>query len=206
MPEHLDVFWVGPDGAIGSTYWDAAPGNGWGDHQPFPITPPAAAQQGAAVAAVARTPEHLDVFWTGPDGAIGSTYWDAAPGNGWGDHHPFPITPPGAAAQGSGVAALARDLDHLDVFWIGPDGAVGSTYWDAAPGNGWGQHSPFPITPPHAARTASPVAAVARTPDHLDVFWIGPDGAIGSTYWDAAPGNGWGQHSPFPITPPGAAH
>jgi hypothetical protein len=39
----MDVFWVGPDGAIGSTWWDGAPGASWGDHQPFPITPPEAA-------------------------------------------------------------------------------------------------------------------------------------------------------------------
>ena len=204
-PNHLDIFWVGPDGAIGSTFWDAAAGFGWGDHQPFPITPPGAARPGSWVASVARTPNHLDVFWVGPDGAIGSTFWDAAAGFGWGDHHPFPITPPGAAQPGSGLAAVSRTPNHLDIFWVGPDGAIGSTFWDAAAGFGWGDHQPFPITPPGAARPGSWVASVARTPNHLDVFWVGPDGGIGSTFWDAAAGFGWGDHRPFPITPPGAA-
>ena len=102
------------------------------------------------------------------------------------------------------IGPLARTANHLDVFWIGPDGAIGTQWWDAAPGANWGDHQPFPITPPGAAQAGSPVAAVARTPNHLDVFWIGPDGAIGTQWWDAAPGANWGDHQPFPITPPGA--
>ena len=203
-PDHLDVFWVGPDGAIGTTCWNAAAGQGWGDHKPFPITPPRAARPGSPVAVVARDPDHLDVFWIGPDGAIGSTYWNPSPGGWWGDHAPYPITPP-QAAQSAGLAGLSRRPDHLDVFWVGPDGAIGTTCWNAAPGQGWRDHEPFPITPPGAARQGSPVAVVARDPDHLDVFWIGPDGAIGSTHWNPAPGGWWGDHAPYPITPPNAA-
>jgi hypothetical protein len=46
--------------------------------------------------------------------------------------------------------------------------------------------------------------AVARTPNHLDVFWIGRDGSVWSTWWDAAANNGrWNQ--PFPIAPAGNA-
>jgi hypothetical protein len=202
---HLDVFWVGPDGAIGTQWWDVTPGMSWGDHGPFPITPPGAAQPGSAVVAVARTPNHLDVFWVGPDGAIASHWWDAAPGAGWADHGPFPITPPGAAQPGSRLAVVARTPNHLDVFWEGPDGAIGTQWWDGAPGMGWGDHRPFPISPPGAAQPGSPIAAVARTPNHIDVFWVGPDGAIGSQWWDGAPGASWGDHAPFPITPPGAS-
>ena len=204
-PAHLDVFWVGADGAIGSQWWDGAPGAGWGDHQPFAITPPGAAQPGSGLSAVARTPAHLDVFWVGADGAIGSQWWDGAAGAGWGDHQPFAITPPGAAQPGSGLSAVARTPAHLDVFWVGADGAIGSQWWDGAAGAGWGDHQPFAITPPGAAQPGSGLSAVARTPAHLDVFWVGADGAIGSQWWDGAPGAGWGDHQPFPITPPGAA-
>jgi Trypsin len=45
---------------------------------------------------------------------------------------------------------------------------------------------------------------VSRTPDHLDVFWVGPDGGVGTNWWDANVNNGqWNQ--PFPIAPPKAA-
>lgn len=203
-PNHMDVFWIGPDGGIGSQWWDATPGWGWGDHTAFGIAPPGSARQGSPITAVARTPDHLDVFWVGRDGAIASQWWDAAAGAGWGDHQPFRITPPGAAAPDSGLAAVTRTPDHLDVFWVGSDGAVGSQWWHAAQGANWGDHTPFPITPAGAADPRSPLTAVGRTPDHLDVFWVGPDGAIASQWWDVAAGAGWGDHQPFPITGPGA--
>jgi len=205
-PDHLDVFWIGQDGAVGSTWWDAAPGQNWGDHKPFAIAPPGAAQAGSGLAAVARSPMHMDIFWIGPDGAVGSTWWDAAPKSSWGDHSPFPITKPGAARAQSPITALGRTPSHLDVFWIGPDGSIGSTWWAAAPKASWTDHGAFVVTPPNAAVAGSDLTAVARSDHHMDVFWIGPDGAIGSTWYDSAPGLSWGDHSPFPVTPPNAAH
>jgi len=204
-PNHMDVFWVGPDGAIASTWWDAAPGCNWGDHQPFPITKPGAARAGSPVAAVSRNPNHMDVFWVGPDGAIASTWWDATPGSSWGDHQPFPITAPGAAGDGSGLSSVSRKPDQVDVFWVGMDTAIGSTWWNAAAGQSWGDHQPFAAAPPGAAAPGSAVASAGRTLNHMDVFWVRPDGAIGSTWWDAAPGCNWGDHQPFPISAPGAA-
>ncbi|HEX6526031.1 MAG TPA: hypothetical protein VF070_39365 [Streptosporangiaceae bacterium] len=211
-PNHLDVFWVGADGAIGTQWWDAAAGQGWGDHAPFAITPPGAAHPGSPVSVVARYPNHLDVFWIGADGAIGTQWWDAAAGQSWADHTPFAITPPGASLvprpvrETSDGGALARYRNHLDVFWAGADGAIGTQWWDAAAGQGWGDHTAFAITPPGSAQPGSAVSAVARYPNHLDVFWVGADGAIGTQWWDAAAGQGWGDHAPFAITPPGAAH
>jgi Domain of unknown function (DUF4185) len=69
----------------------------------------------------------------------------------------------------------------LDVFWIGPDGGVGTTWANPRVDSGnW--HSPFPIAPPGAARVDSPIAAVTRLDGALDVFWIGPDGGVGTTW------------------------
>ena len=42
---------------------------------------------------------------------------------------------------------------------------------------------PFPIAPGGFAHRGA-VTSVARTPDHLDVFWVGADGNISSTFWD----------------------
>ena len=49
---------------------------------------------------------------------------------------------------------------------------------------------PFPLVDPRIAVSSG--CAVARTPDHLDVFWVGPDGAIATQWWDGAPGANWG--------------
>ncbi|PRY40496.1 hypothetical protein [Umezawaea tangerina] len=187
----LDMFWIGPDGAVAST-WANPDGTPW--HTPFPITAPHAARPGSPVAVVERGGGQLDVFWIGPDGAIGST-WADPDGKPW--RPPFPITPPGAARSNSPLAAVHRGGGQLDVFWIGPDGAIGST-WADPDGKPW--RPPFPITPPGAARSNSPLAAVHRGGGQLDVFWIGPDGAIGSTW--ANPGSGW--QPPFPVTPSAA--
>jgi len=55
------------------------------------------------------------------------------------------------------ISAFARQPDHLDVFWIGPDGGIGSTWWRS--GQTWA--TPFPIAPARAAdapRCATPPA------------------------------------------------
>src|SRR5207253_8603717 len=71
---------------------------------------------------------------------------------------PFPIAPPGVAGAGSPIAAVARG-GQINVFWIGSDGGVGSTF---ANPNGSPWHAPFAIAPPGAARPGSPIAAVVR--------------------------------------------
>ena len=148
------------------------------------------------------TSNRLDVFWIGPDGGIGSTAWEGGVNNnGWANT--FPVASPGVARADSPITAVARTPNRLDVFWIGPDGGIGSTAWEGGVNNnGWA--TAFPITKPGAARPGSPIAAVARTPNRLDVFWIGPDGAIGSTAWEGGVNNnGWA--TAFPITNPGVA-
>jgi hypothetical protein len=206
LPNHLDIFWVGPEGAVWTMWWDgAAPDGNWSGHQPFPVTAPGMAHIGSPVVAVARIPQHIDVFWIGPDGAIMTQWWDANPHMGWGDHPPFALTAPAAANPAAGLAAVARTPLHLDLFWIAPDGTVMTHFWDAGPPMRWAENA-FPISKPHAARAGSPVTAVARAPLHLDVFWVTPDGAIGTNWWDAGPHMGWADHTTFAITAPGAIH
>ena len=190
-PNHLDLFWVGLDGSVGSNWWDAGANNGrW--NAAFEIAPAGSAAGG--VTAVARTPNHLDLFWVGPDGSVGSNWWDAGANNGaW--NAAFEIAP-AKSAQG-GVTVVARTPDHLDLFWVGPDGSVGSNWWDAHANNGaW--NAAFEIAPAKSAQGG--VTVVARTPDHLDVFWVGPDGSVGSNWWDAHANNGaW--NAAFEIAP-----
>src|SRR5439155_1154703 len=56
--------------------------------------------------------------------------------------------------------------------------------------------------PPTVSPRSSSAFAVSRAPDRMDVFWVGPDGAIGSQWWHGVPGENWDDHQPFPITPP----
>ena len=205
LPGHLDVFWVGQDSQIWSQWWDQAAGQSWGNHNPFPIASrfPVPARADSPIAAVARLPGQLDVFWIGQDGQIWSQWWDQAAGQSWGNHNPFPIASsfPVPAGADSPIAAVARLPGHLDVFWVGQDSQIWSQWWDQAAGQSWGNHNPFPIASsfPVPARADSPIAAVARLPGHLDVFWVGQDSQIWSQWWDQAAGQSWGNHNPFPI-------
>ena len=110
-----------------------------------------------------------------------------------------PCSPVVLPRQPSGHA-LARNPGRLDAVWAGLDGGIGAGWSDAAV-NGGAWVRPVPLTPPGNAAPRSRVAVVARTPTHMDVFWVGPDGGIGSAAWDAD--GGW--TAPYPVAPPGAA-
>jgi len=54
-----------------------------------------------------------------------------------------------------------RPAAAIDVFWVGPDGAIGTTWENPQIGNGtW--HPSFPISPTGAARADSSLAVVTR--------------------------------------------
>lgn len=199
--QHLDVFFVGEDRAIGSVAWEAGVNdNAWSDG--FPITKPGAARPDSPLAALARTPLRLDVFFVGEDGAIGSVVWEAGVnGNAWSDG--FPVTSPRAARIGSALAVTSRVPPRCDVFFVGSDDAIASVAWElGVDGDAWSRG--FPVTKPGAARSDSPLAVLARTPHRLDVFFAGNDGAIGSVAWEAGVNdNAWSDG--FPVTKPGAA-
>jgi hypothetical protein len=210
-PDHLDVFWAADDGAIWTNWWNAqANGGRW--NTPFPITNRQVVPPGAAVAAVARTPDHLDIFWADNDGAIGTNWWDAHdPNGGWNKHPAFRISDPNVVPPGAGVAAVARHPDHLDVFWADNGGAIGTNWWDGNDPNGsWNKHPAFRISDPNVVPPGARVAAVARRPEQLDVFWADNGGAIWTNWWDGNdPNGGWNKHPAFRITqlnvvPPGA--
>jgi len=92
------------------------------------------------------------------------------------------------------------------VFWVHPDGSINSTWWDAnVAGGAWDPTRVFAATAPGKA-AGGPVAVAARRPDHLDVFWVHPDGSINSTWWDAnVAGGAWDPTRVFAATNPGAA-
>jgi len=73
FPQHLDLFMTGEDGTVWSAWWEAAPG--W--QKWFPILPLVAkANPGATVTPLWSNEQHLDLFMTGTDGTVWSTWWD----------------------------------------------------------------------------------------------------------------------------------
>jgi hypothetical protein len=173
---HLDLFVVGTDNRIWSTWWDQSFGwAGW-----FQIGS-LVARPGSTVNVVSRYSDHLDLFTTASDGRTMSTWWDAR--TGWAADW-FHVSG-GIAAPGATVTAIARYPFHLDLFTVGTDNRVYSCWWDERTGwAGW-----FAL-PGITCRPDATVTVVARFPDQLDLFTTASDGKIMSTWWNAR--TGWG--------------
>ena len=96
------------------------------------------------------------------------------------------------------LAAVSRAEGNLDLFVIGFDNHVWTTFWSQATGwnNDW-----FPL-PGQAVfdRDKQQLAAVSRAEGNLDLFVIGFDNHVWTTFWSQATGwnNDW-----FPL--PGQA-
>ncbi|MFD6389084.1 M12 family metallopeptidase [Nocardia sp. NPDC060259] len=174
----LDLFITGNDGRVYTSWWQA--GSDWsgiGDRWRniggvFPA--------GAPVTVVARTSSILDLFITGNDGCVYTSWWQA--GSDWsgiGDRwrNIGGVFPPGAP-----VAAVARTSTNLDLFITGNDGRVYTSWWQAGSdwsgiGNRWRNiGGVFPV--------GGPVAAVARSAGELDAFTTGNDGRVYTSWWE----------------------
>jgi hypothetical protein len=183
-PQHLDVFCVGADLGIYSSWWDiSTAAGGWADW--FRVAGGVAAP-GTTITVVARSPSHLDLFAVGSDHGVYSIWWDASTGWAGSWFRVSDLT----VAPNTSVAAIARNPSHLDLFAVGSDMRISSIWWDAS--GGWAG-SWFNVSGGVAAPGTS-VTAVTRNPDHIDLFAVGSDHGIYSTWWDASSGwAGWFQ-------------
>ena len=132
------------------------------------------------ITAIARNPNHLDLFVTGTDGRIYSTWWDVA--SGWANW--FNV---------SGGRGRARLADHCDRAQSQPPGPVRHRHRRAHLLDLVGRRERMGQLVQRLRRRGR--AGVARStrsraiPNHLDLFVTGTDGRIYSTWWDAA--SGW---------------
>jgi hypothetical protein len=130
-----------------------------------------------------RTDDARHIDWTdvivliGVDdgGDVGeyAVYFDVR-GPGWGE--PYSMAPPGSALTGP-LAAASQHREHMDLFWVAPDGAVMAKSWAGA---GWSE--PYLLVPADVAHARGVVAA-SRFDQHMDVFWSNADGGIGAKSW-----------------------
>jgi hypothetical protein len=124
-PDHLDLFITGNDGRVYTSWWHH--GQEWsGIHDNwrsiggfFP--------RGAPVSSVARNPDHLDLFITGNDGRVYTSWWHH--GQDWSGLHDNWRSIGGFFPPGAPVSCLARNPDHLDLFIVGNDGGAYSSWW-----------------------------------------------------------------------------
>jgi hypothetical protein len=153
------------------------------------------------IQAVAGRKDGLDVVATNSQGIVHFASWqqDMHRGRwrGW-----WPLLD-GASVTGAPVAAVARDVNKLDVFVAGKDGKTYTAAWDRkiADGQwrGWWNILTGAIPP------GGTVTAVSRHPNKLDIFLVSTDGGVYTAAWDqnVADGNwrGWWRIGTLTATP-----
>jgi len=175
--QNIDAFISGFDGRVYTSTWQL--GSDWSGINDRWTPIGGFFPAGAPVSAAARTPAILDVFITGNDGRVYTSWkvqgqnWSGS-GNNW--KSLGGIFPPGAP-----VTALARKPWVLDLFITGNDGRVYTSWWTEGAewsgiNNNWKSLGGF--FPPGA-----PVTAIARTPDIIDLFITGNDGRVYTSWW-----------------------
>ena len=135
--------------------------------------------QHAPVASVARTPNNLDLFITGGDGRVYTSWWFN--GVDWSGVNDSWRSLGGFFPPAAPVEALARTPENLDLFITGGDGRVYTSWWfNGADWSGvndnWRSIGGF-------FPAGAPVTAVARTPGNLDLFIVGGDGRVYTSWW-----------------------
>jgi hypothetical protein len=194
-PSNLDVFYINTDGNLYDEYW-TAPG-GW-SQSAYDVTKAVcfgsngsavwdggpcvgSGVLGGGVAAVALSPWNLNVFYVGNDGGIWNPNWE---GSTWNTYEIFGPSSPfqqnaGVATPGSAIAAVARTASNVDVYYIGTDGGLWTSSWQA--GGTWGSWE-IPGTA-GLARAGTPISAVSRQPGAVDVVFEGGASTGNSIEW-----------------------
>jgi hypothetical protein len=209
-PGQLDTFFVHSDGKVWTSYWSSGMTGPW---PTWPIAGATGVPSDAPLAAVARTPYNLDVFFVGNDGAVhDAAWWDGAQ---WGT-----FTLPGTAGlarAGEQVAAVSSSPGAIDVIFAGTNGNL---YWS----RGWsgntltgtiqsGWNNPVAVVADNSVPAGAAVTAVARWADVLDAFYVGKDGALHTAYCSGTLGapctpTGWRRYTtplgPGCLAQPGA--
>jgi hypothetical protein len=122
----------------------------------------------------------MDLFVIGFDNRVWTTFWN--PQAGW-NHDWFPL--PGQAVfdrERQHIAALSHAPGTMDLFVIGFDNRVWTTFWN--PQAGWNPDW-FPL-PGQAVfdRERQHVAALSHAPGTMDLFVIGFDNRVWTTFWN----------------------
>ncbi len=186
--DKLDIFVTDVNGVIMTAAWEPAFTDGW--HGWWELNGGRAAP-GAAVTAVSRNTDKLDVFVVGTDGRVYTAAWEPSFPDWW--HGWWPIGNI-RAPQRAPVHAVSRSADKLDIFVTDVNGVIMTAAWEPAFTDWW--HGWWELNGGRAAPGAA-VTAVSRSTDKLDAFVIGNDGRVWTAAWEPSFPDWW--HGWWPI-------
>jgi hypothetical protein len=180
--DKLDIFVVGTDGRVYTAAWEPSFPDWW--HGWWAIGD-IRVPQGAPVHVVSRSADKLDIFVTDVNGVILTAAWEPGSPGGW---HGWWELNGGRAAPGAAVTCVSRSMDKLDIFVVGLDGRVYTAAWQPDFTDWW--HGWWPIGDIRVPQ-GSPVHAVSRSADKLDIFVTDVNGAIFTAAWEPSFTDWW---------------
>lgn len=160
----MEVFWITPAGGVkGAYFYEDDPTHQW---LSFDMAP-AGSAAGGAIKAVSRRPDHMEVWWISPAGAVkGAFYYDnQAPDKRW---VKYEVAPPGSAVPGA-IAAVSPSPTNMQVMWTTASGAVEMSQYDEALQLVW--PSAHKVAPPNSAIPGGSLEAIHNNP-FVNLWWI----------------------------------
>jgi len=190
----MEVWWIGLDGSVQGAFWyQDQNDNRW---QRYTLAGFGSAAKSTGIAAVSRKPVAMEIWWVRSDGAVEGAFWYEDGDKVW---HTYSVAPAGSASQSHSIAAVSRRDSSMDVVWITPEGAVRGAYWNE--GDDWELY-PDTIAESGSASTEGGLAAVSRSENNIEVWWIAPDGSVQGACWHDTVG--WRRYDE-PVAEPGSA-
>ena len=190
----MDVFAI-----RGSQLWSCWFTGTWNDWFELPLPAARRFPDKCHLAALSRDPNYMDVFAIDADGNLQSIWWNGNPWRNWFTLDKFP---PGASIHsfppGAPIAALSRNSNQMDLFVAGSDNQLWSRFftgdWNNVPT--WFK----PLPPSQVLRSRTPIAAISRNPNQMDLFVVSPqDGQLNSCWWNGS----WHDWFRLPLPPSG---
>ncbi|PHC03855.1 hypothetical protein COE99_25050, partial [Bacillus toyonensis] len=131
------------------------------------------------VSALARYPNHIDLFVVGNDGRVYTSWYHE--GGDWSGINDNWRSIGGVFPNGAPVSAVSRYPNHIDLFVVGNNGRVYTSWyheggdWSGINDNWRSIGGVFP--------NGAPVSALARYPNHLDLFVVGNNGRVYTSWY-----------------------
>lgn len=140
--------------------------------------------------ALSRIPTSMEIWFAGKNGHIYGSCWYE--NEKW-VTYPFPskeTADKNTVTPETGLTALSRKSDTMEVWWVAPDGAVKGAFWYEHQKE-W---TPYEIAGKGSAVPGGHIVALSRKSNALEIWWITPEGAVrgadwyeGQTKWNAYP-------------------
>ncbi len=190
---NMEAWWFGPNPGIRGAFW-YDDGQGW---RTYGVPSRLSNASSSGIAALSRIADSMELWWISPLGTVEGAFW-YDDGKNWRAYQD-PVAGPGAASTSSGIAAVTRIPESMEIWWVGIDGSVQGAFWYQTDPT-WHR---YPVTGFGAASTHGGVAAVSRFAKNMEIWWVGPQGSVEGAFW-YDDGKHWRRYGQ-PVAPNGSA-